>query len=348
LPNGASTLADALPKFSKAVRMARGGVHTMVAVARNSTGVGYAATDGGNIGGRAWSPVSVMSKSLKRLGVTVNTQNFFGDCNVAVDGNTVAQYDPRVTLGAGWSAVMLKGPGGGGFQNLTTTNPLTFQCDAPIDRAIFFYTTNNNAGNMTADVGGAALVTMTGNQTPAFRSTGVISLGAPALYAVNIKNPAGSGQCYFNGFVGWNSNDPGISVINIGWNGMTGANLNEQSPAWLIYSAFTVLSAATRTTNMASTIARMKSTGASDVLLIGDPPSLTNRVSQAAQDAYDLGYQSIVNTSNVPYLSGREYLGPNDSAGSAILFADDYGHLTRYGYSVFGLLPASQIVGGIS
>lgn len=370
LPAGLASLGEALPIFSKAVKLARGGVHTAVAVVRNSTGVGYSQTEG-NVKQRAPSPVNVMAKHLRKLGVTVNTQNFMGDNNVAINGNTVDQYDPRCKPGAGWSTVSLGCPGANAFTNTTNANPFTFKCDAPVDRAVFFYVTNAGASpaDLTVDVGGGVLATLTGNQAAAFRVSPVVDLAALALHSINVKATATTG-CFFVGLMAWNSMDPGISVLNIGWDGANSSNFVDQSQVWRLFGGIPALTAAgvslyitgegindglgavaaaTRKANLTALVTQMQTSGGgADVILQSDPPSLTNRVAQAIQDAYAIDNLAIAQARGVPFLDSGAYLGGNDSATGAVVFSDDFGHLTRYGYALLGALPGAQLAAGIA
>jgi len=377
LPAFATNLKEALPLAYKAVQSARGGAHTMFAQMRNSTGVGYQGATDKYTKSRALCPSNVLCKRLRALGVATYNQNIVGDNGVSLApaSQTAAIYDARFSIPAGATVASLAGPGRNAFVNSANANPWAFNCDVLVDTAMGMYVTNNTVlADLTLDVGGSALVTMAGNNAgapiaSAFRFTAPTSLGKASNYTINVKNPSGTGGNFFQGVIAWNAAEGGISVLNIGFAGMTSTQMAASGSAWNMLPTIAPMvaagvslfiigegindgiagtSTATHTANLTAVINAIKSAGA-DVILVGDPASDFSVVSKTVQDSYRSADRALAAATGIPYIDPIPVLGQNDgSTAQNLIYADTTGHLTPYGSALLGQIIGDALVGGMA
>lgn len=150
-------------------------------------------------------------------------------------GAGISAYDPRLTLGAGWSAVATADTlGGQVVRNTTTTNPLTFAPGQAWDTAELWVT---GAGDLTLDIGGAVTVyTATGAVTKI--TYAAASLGPHVLSVRRV-----SGTTDVIGAICTDSTTPGVEILNAGLGGAETAYLLDDTAAYSPASLLPMLEA---------------------------------------------------------------------------------------------------------
>jgi hypothetical protein len=358
LPSNFASLASAIPIASKALKAAKSGTHTIAGVWKNSTGVGYGASGVNYVNAKRYNVATMLAKHLRTLGVNATTDSQIGDNLVGTIADLMT-YNPRITA-TGWTATLPNGLGGNALQSLTgNATAYSLQCSEPCDTAILFYTTSGGAlGGLSADIGGGVLATAVGNQALATRSL-VIPLGALGLHKINIKNAnTGLDSAWLNGLIAYDSQKPGVSVVNLGEAGMRSSRFSDTSNIWFanpqlsVYAAAGMslvvmgegindwtngVSAATRTANFTAGIAAIKAAGM-DAVIVTDPSSTNGSTPFATQKAFYAADVAQGVASAVPVIDTTSVLGMNDGStfGNSV-YVDSLGHLTgQVGYPLYG------------
>lgn len=126
-------------------------------------------------------------------------------------GSGISAYDPRLTLGAGWTAVEASTVavlGGQAIENTTTTDPLVWNPGIEWDTAEITIA-GIGAGSYTADIGGAT--------TPFSNIVGASTVitydaGSVGAHSLNIRRVSGDAQV--TSIVCTDSTAPAVTVIN--------------------------------------------------------------------------------------------------------------------------------------
>ena len=126
-------------------------------------------------------------------------------------GSGISAYDPRLTLGAGWTAVEASTVavlGGQAIENTTTTNALTFAPGVAWDTAEVTVA-GIGAGSLGLSIGGAVT-----NYSPTVGVVTTITYTAASLAAHTLTIARVSGDVQVLGIVCTDSTAPAVTVIN--------------------------------------------------------------------------------------------------------------------------------------
>lgn len=147
-------------------------------------------------------------------------------------------FDPRVALGAGWTAGN-NGAGGGYSAPTTATGNLSFTPTVPFDTITVYTAVNSGNGTSTVNVdGGASLGTMTTSGTQALGThTFTCALGT---HTINISPPT-VGTIHVLGIEVADSTTRRMRVYNAGYAGQKAAFFTSASLAWNTYNWWPVV-----------------------------------------------------------------------------------------------------------
>lgn len=208
-----------LPVWSAAVRtMQAGGREARLLCIGDSVTQGYGAVSGGwTPNGRASAWPERLAAMMSGRGLPASAASVAGAG--AADGASggYSAYDPRVTMGAGWSVNALTGMGGKLFSGAaSSTGVWSFQPNGPVDRFDLWAVTNTALGVLTVETDG--LVRATVNTTKA-ASMEVTTVAFPETAGPVSVRWASGGAVFIAGGVAWRSDVKRARVINAGWGG---------------------------------------------------------------------------------------------------------------------------------
>ncbi|MEJ8404150.1 SGNH/GDSL hydrolase family protein [Brevundimonas vesicularis] len=208
-----------LPVWSAAVRtMQAGGREARLLCIGDSVTQGYGAVSGGwTPNGRASAWPERLAAMMSGRGLPASAASVAGAG--AADGASggYSAYDPRVTMGAGWSVNALTGMGGKLFSGAaSSTGVWSFQPDGPVDRFDLWAVTNTALGVLTIETDGAVRATV--NTTKA-ASMEVMTVAFPETAGPVSVRWASGGAVFIAGGVAWRSDVKRARVINAGWGG---------------------------------------------------------------------------------------------------------------------------------
>ena len=159
---------------------------------------------------RALSVPALLAPMLHpALGAT--SENYIGRALSATSGYST--YDPRVTVGAGWTATGAASAGGESWVNTTTTNAMQFEPSAPWQRADVWVKLTA-AAELSIGVAGSMQTF-----TPAVGSVVRLSYEAPSLVGQSLQIIRVSGSATVIGWDCFADDLRGVSLINMGRSG---------------------------------------------------------------------------------------------------------------------------------
>lgn len=232
-----------LPRWSAAVRGMLAGVRdARLLVVSDSVAQGFGGVPGG------WTPDGRGAAWPKRLADLMSTGGLpasaaslvgAGAGDLATGG--YGAYDPRVSLGNGWSVTTLASLGGRLFTTPDWgTETWAFQPDGPVDRFDFYAVCNTALGVIAVETDGVVRAT-------------IDTLKAPGLERHTIRFPettgpisvrrASGGAVFIAGGVAWTSEVRRVQVINAGWGGSRVADWTTTDQAYRAYGALPVAGA---------------------------------------------------------------------------------------------------------
>lgn len=311
-----------LPVWSAAVRtMQAGGREARLLCIGDSVTQGFGGVAGGwtpNARGGAWP--ERLAAAMSRRGLPASAASVAGAG--AADGASggYAAYDPRVTLGSGWSVNALAGIGGKLFSGAAgSTGGWRFQPDSPVDRFDLWAVTNTALGVLTVETDGVARATVNTTKAAAMEATTVTF---PETSGPVTVRWASGGAVFVVGGVAWRSEARRARVINAGWGGSKVADWIATDQPYRAYGALPVAAAdltvigltindwnagtaaATYKTQLGSLIDRAAATG--DVLLMTGCPS------DPAQGRASYGMQDAIRNAAVEVAAARGLATPID------------------------------------
>lgn len=151
------------------------------------------------------------------VGAPSHSDAFFGDANSADSATTVAQYDSRISLGAGWQADTTdsKSINGNLFvQASTASTSFAFAPALAFDNFTVWYEKFSGSPQYTVNIdGGSSLGTLAANGSPAIGSASFsVSLGTHTINVV--ANSTATGKIF--GVEAWASTTPKIQIVQAG------------------------------------------------------------------------------------------------------------------------------------
>lgn len=365
--------ASRLPRWRKALGDAMAGI----ADARVSV-IGDSTTGGVTTGGTwAKAPAAVAARCLAGFGLPVNANAMWGDTN---RGQVpVGTFDPRITLGSGWSSTGggFSSIGGSTLQNTSGSGTLSFTPVDPVTGLAYVFDTIDvyyarltaGGGSFAVGVdGGAAIgaaVATTGSRSlqVATRTTTL------ATHTVNVTATA-AGNVYIIGIVCSNSTQKAIRL----WNHGGGSYRAVQDYTMGTLNDYTVLAAITNNTLAAplaphlsivdiaindrrlaayssafdtalhGMVTRLQTVDSDVVLCIPVASALANSAftTQENQDAYDAAIRRIASENGLPVWDKRARFGTYEAMQPLGYYADQL-HPTPAAYAVQGL-DLAQII----
>ena len=292
-----------LPLWSAAVRtMQAGGREARLLCIGDSVTQGFGAVSGG------WTPNARAGAWPERLAALLNGRGLPASAASvagagAADGASggYPAYDPRVTLGAGWSVNALTGMGGKLFSGAASSGGAwSFQPDGPVDRFDLWAVTNTALGVLTVETDGAVRATV--NTTKA-AGMEIATVAFPETSGPVSVRWASGGAVFVAGGIAWRSDVKRARVVNAGWGGSRIADWTTTDQPYRAYGSLPVaapdltvvcltindwnagVAAATYRTQLGLLVDRAAITG--DVLLMTGCPSdpAQGKASYATQGA---------------------------------------------------------------
>lgn len=278
-----------------------------------------------HIDGRKNSFVAQLAKALTAAGLPATHEAFLGG-RIATTLAEYNEYDPRVSIGAGWS---IGGPALGVIRFFTTgSNPIAFTPTTSFDRILVMYTGYSGAGTFDINVDGGANIATTDTNGADRIGLAVFSVAA-GTHTINLTRASGTVQ--INGMAVWNSTERGLMLINGSAGGATTtvlandvASYSNLNGAGYLLPIATVLSqgindmyvgtaVATIKANLQLQITEAKTTG--ECILVTPPPlELTTFTNQVA---LEIAYAELAEDNDCALISSRDIFST-----SAIAYAD--------------------------
>lgn len=154
------------------------------------------------------------------------TQHYFSE---------VMDIDPRISIPAGWveSTAPVAAVGGEMFRhNDASTNlKITFTPDVDYNAADVYIPSYTNFRNVAIDIDGVNVENSLGDTTPqgmrrrTFTSANAAALSTPGKYPIAIgKQTVQSGSAYLCGIDTFDTTNPKVSMLNMGWGGSDSAD----------------------------------------------------------------------------------------------------------------------------
>lgn len=363
LPTGVASMADALPKLRSAIAQARTGRHCKIGLTWDSIGWYNRASN---------NTLRAIQNAFEQLGLKVNRCNWLGNGNTTSIGvadlptlDSRITLDPEVTVGAGLSF------GYGDYRCSTVGKGVQFQCDEPVDTCVVIYRQNASSfpAPFTVDIGGSVLATSGAGQAEGVYLL-TVPLGSMGFHKIYTKHAGTGGQQQgpIMGMMCYNSRNPGLTVLNLGWAGAKSSDLANATTPSKIGASYAALACdgvlvyeqindwlantdlTTRNASMATIISQAKNNGNTDVVLVNGPQSNAAAVSAplARQDAYFAADVTVAATAQIPLISCRAAMGVNNGSVASPKYADDVGHPSPLGSGTLGQAVVSALVLGLA
>ncbi|PZU22191.1 MAG: hypothetical protein DI589_11960 [Shinella sp.] len=277
-------------------------------------------------GARALSWPTAMKAALTGMGFPASAESWAEAKNT---GGTIAEYDPRVSLG-GWSVGAGAGPGGYLLQATGSGAALSFAASTAIDTIEFYHVTNSTGGSGSYAVDSDAATTFSANGTAALtKRVASVALG---LHTAKMNWVSGTIQAA--PMVAYNSAVKQFVVMNMGIRGSTTADWVDASFPWRPYNAITtyapdislislgindlraagpLLPLATTQANLQTIITKATSGGGKAILVLPPPPSVADEGSYTYADLVAL-YISLGAANSCPVVRTDLIFGSHDRA----------------------------------
>lgn len=201
-------------------------------MAGQSTGSGA----GGYVGARAMSWPTRLAQVLGGRGLNASSQSWMGGGNAEL-AVTQAQYDPRLTFGAGWVRTGESTAGARLYSSDSAATELTFTPDTAWDRASIWVAGVSGAFEVWA--GPVLIATVPAEASPSFVKFDV-SAPTADIVALRIK-PLTTTAVRVAGMEAWDSTRPALDIINAGWAGSTTTDWTGASQPWSPFNAIQAL-----------------------------------------------------------------------------------------------------------
>lgn len=142
-------------------------------------------------------------------------------------------YDPRVTLGTGWSVTSLASLGGRLFTTPDWgTEAWSFQPDGAVDRFDLFCVCNTILGTIAVETDGVVRATIDTMKAPGLEKH---TVAFPETTGPVVVRRASGGAVFIAGGVAWTSDLRRVQVINAGWGGSRVADWTATDQAYRAY-----------------------------------------------------------------------------------------------------------------
>jgi lysophospholipase L1-like esterase len=183
-----------------------------------TAGVGAGLPPGVTTADRQYAYPDLLAKWLNQLdpALPVRTDSVFGIQGFSTNGYFTS--NPKIT-GTNWTSTTgLNSMGGSPFKNSTDTSPLVYNPGTTFDRIeIFYWKSPSGVDDLTVDIGGGTLATLTGAGAAAYASATVNC--TRGQNTVNIRRAGGAAQAAVFKIRCYDSTDPRVEVYNAGVGG---------------------------------------------------------------------------------------------------------------------------------
>ncbi|MFG6441121.1 SGNH/GDSL hydrolase family protein [Roseateles sp. LKC17W] len=370
LPTGFSTYAAALPNWRAGAQQTRAGVICRIAWPGNSTAVGYGALGAANyVGIKRASPTSRLAALLDTILRPTGIESWMGNNgSETAGGTTFNQYFPSLNPGAGWVNSPQGSLGKNSLENSTTTNALPLTASVPVNTGEIFYFSkpvDGTAafGTFTVNVdGGATLATVDCNAAKTMRKQ-VVTF-ARGYHTLNVVPPGGGVYVVIAGMIAYDSENPGVQVLNLGYAGGTAATLKGSGTLAtsnvistlgckliilgnLINDWVAGTNVATFKADTQTLITAAKNGGACDVVLITDIPTAPGVASYATQAAYLTAYRELAAENSLILIDWYTQSGGTYEAANAAGLMYDDRHESALGYTRKAEMVASVLAAAL-
>ncbi len=294
---------------------------------------------------KAGSVTAQLAKLMRKAGLIVSEDSFFGDNTVLNAGTAgITNYDPRVVFsGTGWtrSNRMLVSQS---LRSTAVNDAIAFTPAVATSNIIVYAARNTPFGSYTISDGASLISTVNSTGSQAF-----IGSAASRSSSTNTWNLAHTvtGDIYIGGVDAWNT-DTQMSIYNLGSSGGKSADLIGTGSAWAPTNAKNVLdpdiaiinigtndirtgiAAATFLANLGSNIAAHKAAGR-DVILVAPNPD-NAPVNASLVPNINTARYTLADQYDVPLIDLTARYG-SYAAGAALGLYDDTVHQTPLGYA---------------
>lgn len=282
--------------------------------------------------------------------VSINSQvmkctrdSVFGTARAASAGVTYNQYDPRVTVGAGWTAADSSLVFAGGFFQATTTTAgtLDFQPAAPFNSfKVHYPQVSSGTTNLVVQVDGSAAgyaPISNNNATGRPFSTTYTIPGQLTTHKISFTSPNASVFAWVQGITCWDSYNPGIVVHQCGNAGAVAAHLASAGTYFsietmkLIAPDLTIINCTINDqgsqTASASYIADMTTVidaalVSGDVIVLANTPNTNAGFSNGYMDTITPLLKAVCDARSVNMIDERDHLGYTWAIANASGFMD--------------------------
>ena len=172
---------------------------------------------------------------LTAQGIPAHVDSFFCDGNVNSGNVTLPQYDPRVTMGAGWSNTGNYNVGqwtgcGKACMNSTTLNAMVFAPGSTSDKVDLYYLTRPGFGTFTVTVNGSVVSTINSSEAQSLKKATITVPKGVNTFTIT-PTVLGTGV-FIYGMDCYDSTNPKISVWTIGNSGAGIPSMTYNSYPW--------------------------------------------------------------------------------------------------------------------
>lgn len=342
-----------LPRFRLALAaVKRNTADAVVNCVGDSITAGLYATGPIGTNARVTSYCNVLAQELANLGIPTSNNSFFGDANSA----SLAAYDPRITIGAGWApntGIFPRPPGGNAQFNSTTANNLSFAPTGAVDTCDVYYLVDPTYGGITIQSDGGSTTAVSETATRGYAKT-TLSMGSPGTHVLNVART--SGNVNISGADCYNSTSHVVRIRNFGISGATSANLIATTQAYMtgvvfgagivadlwinnigVNDAAAGTAGATMQANI-TTLGTNEQRSTSDIVYIQPFPSAVAGVTAPNEAALYAAVLASANAKNAPMFSWAfRVIDWNTAVTNGFAAAGDNLHPTIAGYNDFGV-----------
>jgi lysophospholipase L1-like esterase len=313
-----------LPRWSAAVRGMLAGVRdARLLVVSDSVAQGFGAVAGGwtpDGRGAAWP--KRLADLMKAGGLPASAASLAGAGAGDLATGGYGAYDPRVSLGSGWSVTTLASLGG----RLFTTpdwgdEAWSFQPDGPVDRFDLYAVCNTALGVIAVETDGVVRATIDTLKTPGLE---LHTIRFPETSGPISVRRASGGAVFIAGGVAWKSELRRVQVINAGWGGSRVADWTTTDQAYRAYGALpvagadlTVICLTINDWNNGTTVAAYRANLGLLVdraLVSGDVLMMTGTPSDPAQGKASYATQQAIAAAAVAVATEKGLAAPIDGA----------------------------------
>jgi len=336
----------------------------------DSTTAGADAVDDAEMGSNAksMSYPHQLAAMFRDNGVKASVAGWYGLNGVpdVTDNSEYTDYDARLVVPSSWSRdTSVVSLSQGALYDSAGSDPVAFTPGVEFDRITIWYRRYPGGGTMEVTVdGGSVLATIDCNGVAGILSQ-IVNVGSLAGDTAVIEVARDTGTPYLQGIHAWRSDEPEVTIINAGWYGAYGGQMDDGAAPWglpygieQIEPDLTVIhlgindvwnSQSSASLEAALNVLTEAALQSGSVLLM-KPFHVNITASEEDQDTYFEGLDALSATREVPLLDLAVRWGTYGAAAGNGFMSDEV-HPTGLGYgdiaqAVFGLIDLGSAGGG--